>query len=284
MARHPAAVTMSLRNEAAYRTLGRTDRQARWACGFILKPRSGAYVARRETGYTGVYILRGTGSFVDATHTAHRVAAGSFCQHLPGGTHSLTPDFDGRWAEAYLSMDGSLYTTLATIGLVNSARAVLRPGLDAGLVERFERILADLQQLPDGELLQTAVRYHDLLAQAHRLDRTGRADDRHTRLIEAACRALADHPERRVCLPGVSEQLGISYERFRKLFAEHMGVSPGEYRIRRRIDRARELIVQEQMSNKQLAYALGYPDPFTFSKQFRRVVGESPASFRRRMM
>ncbi len=286
MARRRSSLGRAFRNEAAYRAIGRADRPARWAVGFILKPTGGAYAARHAHEYTGVYVLRGSGRFVEEgpTRREHRVSGGAFCQHVPGRTYSLLPDFDGRWAEAYIVMDGTLYKALAAIGLVSLRRSVLHPGVDAGLVERFERILTDLQQRPDDELPTTAVRFHDLLAQVHRLDREGRADDPHTRLIAAACRTLGDQSGRRMPLPELAEQLGVGYERFRKVFTERMGLSPGEYRIRRRIDRARELIVQEQMSNKELAYALGYPDPFTFSKQFRRVVGESPAAFRRRMI
>jgi AraC-like DNA-binding protein len=75
--------------------------------------------------------------------------------------------------------------------------------------------------------------------------------------------------------------MGLSYERFRKIFRQRQGLSPGDYRIRRRIDQAKALITQHRLSNKEIAYALGYADPFTFSKQFKQVVGMSPAVFRK---
>ena len=82
-------------------------------------------------------------------------------------------------------------------------------------------------------------------------------------------------------MTALSARLGLGYERFRKVFRQRVGMSPGEYRIRRRIDRARALIAQHRLSNTQVAHALGYRDPFTFSKQFKQVVGVSPGAFRR---
>ena len=73
----------------------------------------------------------------------------------------------------------------------------------------------------------------------------------------------------------------MSYERFRKVFRARMGVSPAAYRIRRRIDRARELLVGG-VSVSRVADELGYANPFIFSAQFKRLVGASPRAFQRR--
>jgi AraC family transcriptional regulator, arabinose operon regulatory protein len=93
--------------------------------------------------------------------------------------------------------------------------------------------------------------------------------------------ALARDLHERLDVPTIAERFGVSYERFRKIFRQRVGVSPAAYRIRHRIERAKALIAQERMSNKQVAYALGYRDPFTFSKQFKHVMGVSPEGFRR---
>jgi len=100
-------------------------------------------------------------------------------------------------------------------------------------------------------------------------------------VIESACVALSRDLDKRLDTATLAASYGLSYERFRKIFRERTGISPGEYRIRRRIDRARVLIAQDRLSNKEVAYQLGYADPFTFSKQFKQVVGVSPELFRR---
>jgi AraC-like DNA-binding protein len=280
----PTWLTAALRNQTTYRTVGPEDRSRRWACGFILKPTaSHAYADRQINEYAAVYVLRGKGQFVDDLGQSHRVQAGCFLEHHPQRTYSLIQDDDGQWAEVYITFDNNLYQAMRLIGIDIRGPRVLQPGLSPVLLEQFEQIHRDLRQTGDSDLDLLAVRLLELLATAHRLDRRHREDDPQTQMIDQACRLLSRDLGRRRNLPRIAQELGVSYERLRKLFTGKMGLSPGEYRIRRRIDRARELIVQERMSNKQVAYALGYSDPFTFSKQFKAVVGESPTQFRRRM-
>src|SRR5690606_2189614 len=75
---------------------------------------------------------------------------------------------------------------------------------------------------------------------------------------------LGEDLHRDVSVAQIAARLSLSYERFRKVFREHVGVPPGEYRIRRRIDAARALLAQGGLTNKEVAYRLGYVDPFTF--------------------
>lgn len=77
--------------------------------------------------------------------------------------------------------------------------------------------------------------------------------------------------------------MGLSYERNRKIFTEQVGVSPHAYRIRRRLDRACEMLREARVSISEIAEHLGYADPFTFSRQFTKERGSSPTAFRKQM-
>jgi AraC-like DNA-binding protein len=74
----------------------------------------------------------------------------------------------------------------------------------------------------------------------------------------------------------------MSYSLFRKRFLERAGTSPGDYRIRRRIERAMALLTKEKLLVKEVAAQLGYPDEYAFSAQFKKVAGVSPTIFRER--
>ena len=77
--------------------------------------------------------------------------------------------------------------------------------------------------------------------------------------------------------------MGLSYERIRKLFMKQIGVSPHAYRIRRRLDRACELLREGKASVSEIAERLGYADPFTFSRQFTKERGTSPSAYRKQI-
>jgi AraC family transcriptional regulator of arabinose operon len=270
------------RNEVAHRTDGRMSILAGAGTGFILKPRRREdYVDRVMASYVGLFVLRGRGRFVDWHGRSHDLAAGSFVQMLPGRRHSMILEPDGLWAEFYFTLGAGFVEAMIETGGVDPHQPVLRPGLHVSLIERFERHLHDVKHGRDGDVPSAMLRVHELLVELHRLDRLSRTPSPHARMIDEACRALGEDLHRPLHMASVAQRCNLSYERFRKVFREQIGEPPGEYRIRRRIDRARTLILQDGLSNKQVAAALGYPDPFTFSRQFRKYVGMSTRLFRR---
>lgn len=270
------------RTELLYRSAPWGPAAAAVDCGFMLKPDGrGAYRDRRMPRYVGVFVLRGSGAHIDPRGRSHRVEAGCFIQHPPGLLHSLVPDADGRWAEFFFQAPAPLYRALVDLGSVSGNNPVLRTGLDAGLIQGFEALMDLGRRTPGGDAPRMLVHVHELLVTLHRLDAQRRQPHPHADAVTQACAWLGRDLHRDLDLTDLAQRLNLSYERFRKVFRDRVGVPPGEYRIRRRIDRARTLIAQDRLSNKEAAYRLGYPDPFTFSKQFKRYVGLSPDAFRR---
>ena len=75
---------------------------------------------------------------------------------------------------------------------------------------------------------------------------------------------------------------GLSPNRFSTLFSHEMGETFIEYLIRKRIERACELLMTTDMKSFEVAYASGYNDPHYFSATFKKLKGMSPMEYRRR--
>jgi AraC family transcriptional regulator, arabinose operon regulatory protein len=270
----PASV---FRREVYYRSTSGGRPRPAVDCGFLLKPGGEAYRNRVHAGYVAVFVLRGRGVFIDHRRREHAVWAGDLVQHPPGKVHSLVPDADGQWAEFFFILPAQLHRALVRIGSVSDA-AVLRPGLDAVWVSRFEALMDEVRAVPMRGTAMSIAIAHELLVALHRADADHR-EPAEADPVSRACGWLAEC-EVDVDVRDVARRLGMSYERFRKLFRQRMGHPPNEYRIRRRIDRARTLIAEERLSNREVARRLRYPDAFAFSKQFKRYVGLSPQAFR----
>jgi AraC-like DNA-binding protein len=82
--------------------------------------------------------------------------------------------------------------------------------------------------------------------------------------------------------PQVARVLQMPYESFRKKFVALAGVSPGQYRARRLLERAGELLQHGQLNNRQIAARLGFCDEFHFSRQFKKHHGASPRDWKLR--
>lgn len=270
-----------LRQDVMYRTTPQSYGGAVRSCGFMLKPDwRHAYSNRVIADLVAILVLRGSGVFEDWHGRRMPVQAGDLIVLPPNRPHGVRHHPDGQWAECYVQVNAAAADALQRLGLVDPDQPVVQPGVRRPMVELFDAILDDLKHAPDHRLGRTLVRVHELLVTAHEMDRDADPADPAAAMIGQACSLLSQRLDQRISIPAIAAQFDLSYERFRKVFRRRMGLSPGEYRIRRRIDRARVLLVQERLSVSVVAEDLGYKDPFTFSRQFKQIVGISPQKFR----
>ncbi len=80
----------------------------------------------------------------------------------------------------------------------------------------------------------------------------------------------------------LAKRAGLGSRTFLRRFVKATGFRPSEYQQRLRINRGRELLEFTRDSVDRIASASGYQDPGGFRRIFKRVVGLSPAEYRRR--
>jgi AraC-like DNA-binding protein/mannose-6-phosphate isomerase-like protein (cupin superfamily) len=81
-------------------------------------------------------------------------------------------------------------------------------------------------------------------------------------------------------LPKLARRLGISESHLRARFRSEAGLSLGRYLREARLREAALWLRTEGLSVKAAAERAQYPDIFTFSRAFRRVMGYTPSSVR----
>lgn len=83
-------------------------------------------------------------------------------------------------------------------------------------------------------------------------------------------------------IEGVARDCGISPFHFIRVFAATFGVTPHQYRIAARLDRARDLLASGRCSVTEACLEVGFQSLGSFSTMFARRVGEPPSTYRRR--
>ena len=68
-------------------------------------------------------------------------------------------------------------------------------------------------------------------------------------------------------------------ETFRKRFVAEVGMPPLSYVLHCKMERAKELLRDQNCSVRQAGIEVGMQDPYHFSKQFKHIVGISPSAF-----
>ena len=68
-------------------------------------------------------------------------------------------------------------------------------------------------------------------------------------------------------------------ETFRKRFVAEVGMPPLSYVLHCKMERAKELLRDQNCTVRQAGVEVGMQDPYHFSKQFKHIVGISPSAF-----
>ena len=80
----------------------------------------------------------------------------------------------------------------------------------------------------------------------------------------------------------LAKKLHYTRNHLYKLFKKEYGVSPSEYMMALRIEKAKMLFHDQTktLSVSNVAYAVGFADPLYFSRIFRQRTGASPTEFK----
>ena len=79
-----------------------------------------------------------------------------------------------------------------------------------------------------------------------------------------------------------AEASHVSITTFRSLFHKQFNMSPVKYRNRLRIERAKELLLNGDITVAEAAYACGFENIGYFCRCYKQTVGESPSEIKKR--
>ncbi|ROR30371.1 two-component system response regulator YesN [Mobilisporobacter senegalensis] len=102
-------------------------------------------------------------------------------------------------------------------------------------------------------------------------------------IIKRAQEYILQYYKKDISLDGISRELDISPYYFSKLFKDVTGINFVEYLTNVRIEKAKELLINSEMSMKEICVQVGYNDPNYFSRIFKKSTGKTPTEFKEGM-
>ena len=110
-------------------------------------------------------------------------------------------------------------------------------------------------------------------------------DDSRKQQIERIKSIVIDHiqnkEDEKFSFPKIlSKELHREYSVLSKLFSETEGITIEQYVILQKIEKAKELIVYNEMTLGEIAFRLGYSSVAHLSSQFKKVTGLTPSQFK----
>jgi AraC-like DNA-binding protein len=229
--------------------------------------------------YALVYLTAGAGTYSDGNGLRAAIAAGDLLVLFPGLRHSYGPLPATTWTEVWLGFRGPLFAALEADAVIDRRQPVLHPGLDEGLIARFDALVATVDRAGGTSDAVLVARLHQLIAELATAERAPAP----TSLVARARAELEADLRRAIDLPQLARRLGVGYDTLRRAFHAELGTTPGHWRLLRRIERAKQLIAAGATLDDTAAEA-GFCDRFFLARQFKNVVGMPPGAWKRELL
>ena len=165
---------------------------------------------------------------------------------------------------------------------LNESHLGIKWQLDDTIMQAFERLVNLLDYPNDTDFLSSLIQqeiYYRLLSaqQGHKL-RQLVINGSHTHRIAQATDWLKAHLDEPVVIADLASRCGMSVSGFHQHFKEITQLSPLQYQKKLRLMEARRLIVINDSQIAQVAMQVGYESPSQFSREYKRLFGNSPNS------
>ena len=232
--------------------------------------------------YALVLLIAGSGEYGDELGHRQTLGPGDLIWVFPDIAHFYGPTANAKWDEIYFVFEGPLFELWREQHVISPDRPVWHVEPVDFWAARLEEMTRPPKSLGwKGEFLQLS-RWQSLIAEILLADQQ-LARETDPAWLARACDLLG-HDGPPLALEDIARKVGLSYEVFRKRFAERMGITPAKYRQKRVIERACALLMRAELSHQDIANRLGFCDEFHFSKTFRRCMGFSPRVFRQKAL
>ncbi len=247
-------------------------------------PRAFHHYRERRQGteaFILIYCVKGKGwlRLGDGEQTA--VQENSVIVIPAGAPHSYGADDADPWSIYWFHLKGGQIGDILEQSGLQSGRVHLPPSEAEKLIELF-RVCFDLLSTgahQEANLLHVShsVRYMlSLLGLVQRLHQEERAQA----YLDRAVLYMQQKLEMNLTLDELAEHTRISRQHLNHVFRKATGITPIDYYLKLKMQRACQLLDLTDQTIKEVSLALGFGDPFYFSRLFKKMIGLSPTQYR----
>ncbi|WP_026263396.1 helix-turn-helix domain-containing protein [Paenibacillus sanguinis] len=227
-----------------------------------------------------VMIADGSGDYRVGDGEKQEVTAGSWFCLYPGETFHYGPHKGGTWDEYYFTVEGERIEEWLNSWLQQPA-LVKKAEVDDAIVSRMELMFMLIDSgipsnLDRSALLLESLLY-ELMSQTDQVE-AGNRGRFALKVIEDISNSIFTNPPPEE----IAARHHISVSTLRRIVHEYTGYPLNEFLHRLKAAEAKRILLNTELSVKEIGETLGYTDTFYFSRVFKRITGVSPRNYRNR--
>ncbi len=235
-------------------------------------------VGRRINEYQMVYIPAGRGS-LEMDGQGYKIEAGSLFLLFPEVRHAYQPDPETGWTEFWVGFRGPQVDAFLANGIISPNKPLYQPGHQSKLISGFLTIFEQVKLQSPLYQFRACAEVVRLLAETLSLERLSAQPTRSQKIVEQAKVFIEENISTAFDLERLAAEARLSVPSLNEVFKSYTGMTPYQYCIHTKINRAKEILASGETSVKSISLQLGFDDPYYFSRLFKKKTGVSPSQW-----
>lgn len=231
------------------------------------------------------YVHSGSGIF-KAGDTIYHLSKGEGFLICPNVIVSYKSDPGTSWNYSWVAFNGVNAKTYLNRANLNEKNPVFKCAHENHINNCFQAIFDSTKCEKSMDLKSLSVFYdllHTLIEETTADNSDRNSTKRQETYIKQAIEFIDTNYSRKISVEEIAGYVGINRRYLCQLFLNVLNVSPQNYLINFRLQKASDLLLRSSLSITEISNSIGYTDPFLFSKVFKKYKGMSPMAYRGQM-
>ena len=245
-------------------------------CGKRISTYNHSYGPEIRRHFLLVYVKEG-----QATLLSHkdkpRLSAGDLFVMFPNEEIHYVVDEDTPWTISWVGLYGDLVSDfLSSAGITPETPIKSVKNIKHAISSIFEGIYQlsfSIKQFDKLSVISLLYQFFSVLL-------SDNAAKSSIDYVEEAARLIDYNYNKNITVESIADRLFINKSYLCRVFKAKKGITPKEYLITKRLDRASYLLKNSSVSVNTVAASVGIDDPLYFSRIFKKYTGLSPSQYR----
>ncbi|AGX41879.1 AraC family transcriptional regulator [Clostridium saccharobutylicum] len=250
-------------------------------CGMENCTPSHSYGPAIRSQYLIHYIIDGEGSYT-VNNTTYKLKKNQGFLICPNMLTYYEADKTNPWTYMWIGFNGIKAQTYLNYANLNEENAIFEYSKDDSLKNYIFEMFKLKEMDHSTELKLEGLLYFFMSKLVEtRKSTSNQKSYKNTELyLEKSIEFIENNYSHNIKVNDIAKYIGINRSYLTNIFKKNINVSPQEFLVNYKIDKASELLKNTSLSIKSIAASVGYSDPLTFSKIFKKIAGDNPKSYR----
>ncbi len=245
-------------------------------CGKRLSSLNHSYGPEVRRHFLVVYIKEGSATLL--SHKGKpRLNAGNLFVMFPNEEIHYVVDEGSPWTISWVGIYGdAVYNLFSDAGITpeNPIKDVKNIGHAlSSIFEGIYQLSFSIKQFDKLSIVSLLYQFFSVLIS----DNTSKPSIDY---VQEAARLIDYNFDKNITVENIADRLFINKSYLCRMFKSQKGITPKEYLIKKRLDRASFLLKNSSVSVNTIALSVGLSDPLYFSRIFKKYTGISPSQYR----